>query len=210
MEEVAANRLERLHQLLDAAESGDAVRLQRILHQGTVLSNACDEDGMTALHFAVRQSHADVIKTLLDSHADPHRAHCGGQTPFHFACAEVRDQEQGERIKTVRLLVAAAGQDLDIPDRDGNTPMHIACMDNALECVAILTDAGASQTVLNHSGLAPYQCLPLEVAEVAQALEAARQATHDREHEPKPAPPENTIIAPPPLTRLGFPLAYLP
>lgn len=187
--ETADTRLDRLHRLLDSAESGDARKTDQLLQSG-MLSNACDEDGMTALHFCVRQNHVDVVDVLMNSRADPLRAHAGGQTPFHFVCEDVAPGDLHARLKIVKKFIAACKQDLDFQDQDGNTPMHIACTHNLMEAVALLTDAGASHTVLNHAGLTPYLCLKEDFTEAA--LETARASIHQLESglPPKPSQPE--------------------
>jgi ankyrin repeat protein len=37
----------------------------------------------------------------------------------------------------VRELVAVAGINLDTPNKDGNTPLHVACAEGALEVVQV-------------------------------------------------------------------------
>lgn len=175
LEEAVSTRMDRLHKLLDAAESGEVRKTQAMLQQG-LLANACDEDGMTALHFAVRQNHVEVVRELLKCNGDPNHAHAGGKTPFHFACEEVAPQELAARISIVELFIAACGPDIDIPDMNGDGPLHLACVNNMLEIVSLLTDAGASKDLLNSNGLRPYQCLGCDEAEIETVLTTAREA----------------------------------
>eukprot|EP00658_Telonema_sp_P-2_P019879 TRINITY_DN17819_c0_g1_i2.p1 TRINITY_DN17819_c0_g1~~TRINITY_DN17819_c0_g1_i2.p1 ORF type:complete len:938 (-),score=233.50 TRINITY_DN17819_c0_g1_i2:296-3109(-) len=180
LNEVEARRLEKLHAFLGAAEGGDERRLLEQLRSG-MLANACDEDGMVPLHFAVRQNHVDIVHALLEAQGDPNSAHAGGKTPLHFACEEVAPPELTSRVRIIGMLLEACAGDLDLADSDGNTAMHIGCMSNAMEAVALLTDAGASTTHLNHRGLTAYHCLGYEQGEIEGMLEAARCAIQSGE-----------------------------
>ena len=53
-----------------AAKNGKLSRVEKLLAKGTIDINASDEDdGRTALHWAVRNNHLDVVRLLLDSGA---------------------------------------------------------------------------------------------------------------------------------------------
>lgn len=49
--------------------------------------NTTDENGCTALHYAVTLGHADATYLLLELGADPNRQDRKGRTPAHCGCA---------------------------------------------------------------------------------------------------------------------------
>jgi hypothetical protein len=61
------------------------VKTIRILLNAGADINACDKNGATALHRAVRTRCAAAVRCLLDSGADPTRKNVSGSTPFHLA-----------------------------------------------------------------------------------------------------------------------------
>ena len=75
-----------------------------------MLANAADEDGMTAMHFAVRENHVEVVQMLLDNNGNPNHVHAGGETPLHFACQGVpeRDEALARRLDVIDVMVISS------------------------------------------------------------------------------------------------------
>ena len=70
-----------------AASDGDAQRVARLVEKGSGSGDARDSSGYSALHYAARAGHADVVRVLLESGgADPNALTCGGRaTPLQRA-----------------------------------------------------------------------------------------------------------------------------
>lgn len=80
----AAARVNSGAQLRQAAESGNAPQLQRLLDEQADI-DARDESGRTALLLAVQHGEADAVDVLLAHGADPNAADSGGDTPLKAA-----------------------------------------------------------------------------------------------------------------------------
>src|SRR5262245_13184414 len=70
--------------LIAAAENGDRGAVGRLLDQGAPVDTRA-VDGTTALHWAVRADHLDLVRMLLSSGADATAADRYGVTPLYLA-----------------------------------------------------------------------------------------------------------------------------
>ncbi|MCI8372799.1 MAG: hypothetical protein HFI75_10495 [Lachnospiraceae bacterium] len=81
-----------------------------------------DDFGITALHEAARNGHADMLRVMLEKGADPNvtmdEPADAGNTPLHVAC------ENG-KAEAVRVLMAAGADDM-MQNIQGETPAHLA------------------------------------------------------------------------------------
>ncbi len=81
-----------------------------------------DNEGMAALHLAVRNGHTGMLKTMIRKGVDVNltedRPGEAGVTPLHEACA-------CGHVEVVKMLMAA-GSDDTLKDGDGKTPAHYA------------------------------------------------------------------------------------
>jgi len=94
-----------------------------------------NEDGDTYLHLAIINKYIEVVYALV--RMVPHPAYLNihndeRQTPLHLAVL------LGE-ARLARLLVCA-GAALDVLDRYGNTPLHLAIQADSLACVRAIID----------------------------------------------------------------------
>jgi hypothetical protein len=81
--------------------------------------NCADPDfGLTALHYACRESHFDIVQFLLQQGADVRIAAPDGRTPLHFSAA------YGSREIVLSLL--GAGSIATQRDNNGSTPLDLA------------------------------------------------------------------------------------
>ncbi len=80
--------------------------------------NRQDWYGMTALHWAAAQGHAEIVKLLLDYGANINLRNREGNTPLHLAA-------RNGNLSTVKLLLAR-GANATIVNRDGQTPLALA------------------------------------------------------------------------------------
>ena len=111
--------------LRDAAERGDVERCKVLLDRARMADllpdvNSRNEDGWTALHFAINEGYGAVTSLLLDSAADIEARTKQLKTPLHIASC------RGD-LNTVRLLLPR-GANIAAQDIDGNTCLHIISM----------------------------------------------------------------------------------
>jgi len=93
-----------------------------------------DEDGDTKLHLAIIQKRADLIEQCIYFCPDPHWLTIQNflqQSPLHLAILT-------NQADVARKLLAN-GSSLEMRDRNGNTPLHLACKMGLGECVEALT-----------------------------------------------------------------------
>ncbi|WVZ62074.1 hypothetical protein U9M48_011861 [Paspalum notatum var. saurae] len=64
-----------------AVEADDAALLEEVARHGGDVTAACWDDGVTALHRAVLQGNAGMVRVLLEHGADADREDAGGRTP---------------------------------------------------------------------------------------------------------------------------------
>ncbi len=74
------------------------------------------------------------IYTDSQAGADPKQMSFAGRTALHEA-------SQGGHSKVLQLLLEHVDC-IDIPDKDGQTPAHIAAFNGELECLKLLLDKG--------------------------------------------------------------------
>jgi len=102
--------------LFVAATFPDPAILQALLQGGADIRER-DQDGMTALHWAVVAHHPDLVKTLLAAGADVNAVDRFGYTPLLYAATiDFGDSE------TATMLLQA-GADPNIKDKDGKSPL---------------------------------------------------------------------------------------
>jgi ankyrin repeat protein len=78
-----------LHRVADLRRTDGAAagRVALLLHKRGALVDACNRDGVTPLHQAVRARNLAVVEVLLDRGANPNAADKRGSTPLHRACS---------------------------------------------------------------------------------------------------------------------------
>lgn len=109
--------------LILATEAGRLHMVDALLKAGADPTRT-DEQGDTALHFAVRSPNGrtEVAERLLAAGTDPNAPGAGGRSPLHAALERLRSS--GVSIPMVELLVAA-GADPDMWDDEGKTPWEV-------------------------------------------------------------------------------------
>ena len=98
-----------------------------------------DSNDGTALFIACREGHAEVVGLLLDAAADVHfRDPVDGATPLHMACMM-------KHSDAARLMLEARAA-VDASADNGLSPMRIACEDDNLPLVCLLSLHGAARS----------------------------------------------------------------
>lgn len=164
-------------QLAEAIADGDDSRI-RSLATGADLSVRGDKN-VTLLQWALLNKRLDSLKVLLDAGADPLQPGMDGDTVIHMAAmandpaylaellargvnpnaangttgaGPLRSALMGERAEQFHALLAA-GADPDMPDRMGNTPLHVAGQINEPARALELLEAGADPMARNAQGV---------------------------------------------------------
>jgi ankyrin repeat protein len=152
-----------------AASAGDVATLRRLLERNPRLVGA-GYWYTPAVHFAVREGHADAVQLLLDAGADPERNGLNDRTLIDMArergleriaqmLERARDRHgraaaqpadhaihaAAERhdITAVRALLDADARLVNLTDRFGGTPLHRAILSGSPDIVTLLLDRGA-------------------------------------------------------------------
>jgi ankyrin repeat protein len=121
-----------LSKVCGVQNTSDADRQRQIialLHAGADV-NACDKNGVTALHHAVRFRIPIAVKTLIEHGANVNQA-CkrSGSTPLHRAVistgAPGTAGKNKEAAEIIRLLIAN-GADPSVTNKSGQKPIDYA------------------------------------------------------------------------------------
>lgn len=86
--------------LMTCARSGSADAVRMLIEYGALVNAKEPKENQTALMWAATEHHPDVVKALIDAHADLTAHTKQGFTAIHFAARE------GD-VETIKLLVAA-------------------------------------------------------------------------------------------------------
>ena len=139
--------------------------------------------GQTTLHLACINDSLDIIRFLLEHSCDQNIADSVGQTPLHIAStknnleiAECFLTLQGTDLNAKSMSGYTALQyackngltsmvellmkyhpDITITDKDGNTPIHIACAKKNIEVLQALLNSASTGTfdMVNNAGVTP-------------------------------------------------------
>ncbi|MEO1085098.1 MAG: ankyrin repeat domain-containing protein, partial [Acidobacteriota bacterium] len=127
-----------------------------------------DSGGWTPLFHAVEASRVPAVARLLERGAARNHRAADGMTALHRAA-------KGWESRTVKRFVESGGPglDLNLPDADGNTPLHHAAGWGRTENIRLLLAAGADPTLTNNAGDTPYDVAHgADRRRAAQALNA--------------------------------------
>ncbi|WP_246038615.1 ankyrin repeat domain-containing protein [Wolbachia endosymbiont of Leptopilina clavipes] len=81
--------------------------------------NAVDKDGRTPLHWAVHKENLEIVNVLIQVRANVNAQDLYERTPLHYAAMS------GD-IKVVEALLKIKEIDINLADKDGNTPLDLA------------------------------------------------------------------------------------
>jgi len=124
--------------------------------------------GVTPLMYAVQLGQADFVKILVDKKADQSITDNVGHTAYDIAPPEIRDlgylemRHSTEHIlrkyilqpnaEGLESLLTRDRSAIDKPDHCGETPLMLAAIHNRVQCLKILLNFGADQTIRNKAG----------------------------------------------------------
>ncbi len=160
-----------VHQLLEAAQTGDLETLKKLANAGVNL-NAADKEGNTAAHYAAENKNIATLFFLGKNNAI-HAKNLNNETPLDVAIKnghgqiesyllqkgvsslihKVRQAAQTGDLETLKKL-EAEGVDLNIADGKGNTAAHHAVLNEKTEVLRFLCEKNAIH-VKNINGETP-------------------------------------------------------
>lgn len=147
--------------LMTCARSGSADAVRLLVEYGAKVDDREPSQGQTALMWAAAEHHPDVVKALIESHADLKAHSKQGFTAAHFA-ARIGD------LESLKLLIAA-GVDVNILTYTeggtnrvtnqlginksvgaiGYTPLLVAVVRGQIDVALYLLDHGADPNILD-------------------------------------------------------------
>lgn len=138
------------------------------------------EEGTSALHLAVSHGNTDIVRLLLERHADPNIRDADKQTPLMM----IYDDTPAEIVE----LLLNAGAKVNLKDSEGQTPLMIAAESGNVEIVQLLLSAGAKVDRRDNEGrTALMYAVEEEDFESVKAILAAVADINIRDNEGKSA-----------------------
>ena len=136
--------------LFEAAATGRTERVREILEEEPERLNSYSHDGWTALHLAAFFGPLETVEYLLSLGADwTLLAQNGmGNMPLHAALA-------ARRHEAAKILLVKHGTDINLPDKSGWTPLHLAAANGDQVLAEVLVTRGADLNALNNNGQTP-------------------------------------------------------
>ena len=128
--------------LIDAAKTGDRGQLKALIQSENV--NAATPDGMTALHWAAQNNHAECVAALATAGANVRTTNRYGITPLWLAC-------QNGNHAIVELLLGK-GADANEVHQGGETILMRAARTGNADCVRALLTRGAKVNATEKRG----------------------------------------------------------
>ncbi len=133
-------------ELVSAIRTGNCAEVAALV-KDSADANAHDENGNTALHFAVLYGCTEAAQLLIDRGADVNARNRNGYTALHFAA-------QTARTEMARLLIES-GADVNQRDDHGATALHYAAVEGRTDLFKLLVESGADTEVRDESGNTP-------------------------------------------------------
>ncbi|MFC4099140.1 ankyrin repeat domain-containing protein [Paenibacillus xanthanilyticus] len=132
-----------IHDIFEAARTGDREQLQLLLEQNPALANAKNEHGLTPLGFAAHYGQAEAVKALL-AHGAEVNAVSHSRIPYIPSNTALHAAIAGERDMDVIRVLLANNANPNIFDSNGHTSLHTAAFhDDNAELVQLLMEHGA-------------------------------------------------------------------
>jgi TonB family protein len=150
--------------LPDLALAGRAEAVRYLLAETAPDLDAADETGWTALMYAVKGGHDEIVEMLLEAGSSLNQRNQSQETALHLAA-------RNGRTASARLLLRA-GADFGLQDSEGRTPLYRAIekrradIIEMLQAAALAKGQGAASAAPFES---PEQALPPRIIESTPA-----------------------------------------
>ena len=137
-----------------AASMGDVAHCRLLLSHAKQLgldANYFDDEtgGLAPLHVAATAGHVAVVALLLEHGAVPNLQDIDGDTALHMA------SNKEVVIELLSSADRACRANTELPNLDGQTPLHKACRDGNIHVVSMLIEYDASVRATDDKGQTP-------------------------------------------------------
>jgi 26S proteasome non-ATPase regulatory subunit 10 len=143
--------------LISAASVGHAHVAAALIAAGCD-SKKTTREGRTAFFYAVSRGHAPIIDLFIQNDAVDWRSDTVGANPIHRAICSTKT------TPAILEMLKRAGGPFDVPDNEGNLPIHLACAEGRRDLIEwLVKNVSASVTEpLNFDKKAPQDLLPFD------------------------------------------------
>lgn len=146
------------------------ILLEGMISEGILMMNAVDEHICTPIRVAVKHCRYDVVDLLLDcEHINTRRQDIHGQTLLHAVADEfmtrhprhaITPAESRRKFRMVSRIFKACAGCINTQDRDGNSPLHLACKSKHVSTLKMcLAVPEVDMTLMNDEGDMPAHVL---------------------------------------------------
>ncbi|XP_076108937.1 uncharacterized protein LOC143076925 [Mytilus galloprovincialis] len=144
------------------------VNVVKELIQHSADVNKCIIDGASPLYISSHGGHFDVVKELIQHSAEVNKCNNDGTSPLSKSTTPLLIACYKNRIKVVRVLLRCDDVDIELSDKNGCSPIHIASQQGHVDVVQELLQYSANVNACNFEGVTP-----LKVAQDLGHLEVA-------------------------------------
>ncbi|XP_065186745.1 ankyrin-3-like [Sycon ciliatum] len=135
-----------------AVAEGKIGYVQRLVELGLDINAATGVSGAPLLHRAAYCGHSDLVNYLLQNGASVALVDNEGDSAIHYVC--LKDLAERYHAQALHLLLAYGG-DASLPNKKGDTPLHIAARQGFNHRVHMLLENGADRSAVNKRGELP-------------------------------------------------------
>lgn len=137
--------------LFHAVYQNDIIFVNFLIELGANIHHLCSETLVYPLNVAANLGHKAITEALLKQGADPSRVAPGmASLPIHSVAMSRNGKtaECAEQLKGIVELLISQGSEVDVPNKDGNTPVQLALREHNFTIVEVLIQQGAA---VNHN-----------------------------------------------------------
>ena len=135
----------------------NALNHARVLFEFGADVNRRDNDNETSLQLAIRRAWFKLSQVFLEHGANATTENNKGRTLLHIL-SESRTNDEGSVLNHA-LLLLKLGVEVNKPDEDNETPLHLATRWNQSKLAELLLEHGADASVENNRGETPLHIL---------------------------------------------------